>query len=246
MCEILVEIAQPRRQGDRFDAGRLCAVRQTRLHHVAGGISIAGDIEPTQASTAAAWLRGDWPRAPQPSARSAAHSAATAWSRCLRRPRARRLATPKRTALPSESPIARRGVSIGALPADREAVRIEPGAVHAGDPAIEIGDGRRSSPARSRSAVLVGAIVAARMEAQAASHGTRRHAATPQVRLNDGARDRSATSQTAVVPTSGDPAGAAGRAAFRTSFRFRAGQAEKPPRLLGDFAEVDEDQGYRE
>ena len=119
-AQILVEVAEPGRQCDRLDAGRLCTFGQSRHRRVTGGIGVAGDIEPAQASAGAAWRRGDWPKARRPSARSAARSAATAWSRCLRRRRARRLATPKRTALPRRSPIARRGVSIGALPSGRD------------------------------------------------------------------------------------------------------------------------------
>ena len=49
-----------------------------------------------------------------------------------------------------------------------KAIRIEPGAVHAGDPAIEVGDaGDHRRPGLGRQ-VLVRPIVAARMEAQAA------------------------------------------------------------------------------
>ena len=47
--QIFVEVAQPRRQRDRFDAGSFCALSQNRLHGISGGVGVAGDIEPAQA-----------------------------------------------------------------------------------------------------------------------------------------------------------------------------------------------------
>ena len=88
--------------------------------------------------------------------------------------------------------MARRGVSIGALPSRIaiKAIRIEPGAVHAGDPAIEVGDaGDHRRPGLGRQ-VLVRPIVAARMEAQAATMVHVSYSATLQVGLNDGALNR--------------------------------------------------------
>ena len=71
-------------------------------------------------------------------------------------------ATPKRTALPRRSPIARRGVSIGALPRPDG---IEPGSVCAGDPSIEIGNaGDHCRPGLGR-CVLVGPVIATRVKA---------------------------------------------------------------------------------
>ena len=47
--QIFVEVAQPRRQRDRFDAGSFRALSQNRLHGISGSVGVAGDIEPTQA-----------------------------------------------------------------------------------------------------------------------------------------------------------------------------------------------------
>ena len=83
--------------------------------------------------------------------------------------------------------MARRGESMGALSLAR---RVEPGAMRSGDPAAKIGDrGDQGRPGLGR-AVLVGAIVAARMEAQrvACSHGD--DATTAQVGFRKRARDR--------------------------------------------------------
>ena len=83
--------------------------------------------------------------------------------------------------------MARRGVSIGALPLAR---RIEPGAVRAGDTAVEIGDGgdhRRPGLGRS---IVVGPIVAARMEAQRCASVQSRNAASAQIRFRERAGDR--------------------------------------------------------
>ena len=148
-AQIVVEVAEPRRQCDRLDPGRFGALGQTSSPPRRRPDRCRGRYRAGAASAGTAWRRDARPRARPPSAWSAARSEATAWSRCLRRPPARRSPTPKRTALPRRSPIARRGVSIGALPRAR---RIEPGAMRAGDLAVEIGDARRSSPARSRSA----------------------------------------------------------------------------------------------
>ena len=71
-----------------------------------------------------------------------------------------------------------------------KAVRIEPGAVHAGDPAIEVGDaGDHRRPGFGRQ-VLVRPIVAARMEAQAATMVHVGYSATLQIRLDHGPLDR--------------------------------------------------------
>ena len=47
--QIFVEIAHPRRQRNRFNAGLYRALRENRLYGISGSIVIAGDIEPTQA-----------------------------------------------------------------------------------------------------------------------------------------------------------------------------------------------------
>ena len=71
-----------------------------------------------------------------------------------------------------------------------EAVWIEPGAVHAGDPTIEIrdaGDHRRPGFGRQ---MVVGPIVAARMEAQAATMVDAGYSAALQVRFSHCPLDR--------------------------------------------------------
>ena len=68
--------------------------------------------------------------------------------------------------------------------------RIEPGAMRAGDAAVEIGDGgdhRRPGLGRR---VCVGPIVAARMEAQAVGAVQGSDAASPQIRLHERAGNR--------------------------------------------------------
>ena len=71
-----------------------------------------------------------------------------------------------------------------------KAVRIEPGTVHAGDPAVEVGDAcdhRRPGLGRQ---VLVRTIVAARMEAEATTMVHVGYSTTLQVGLSDGALNR--------------------------------------------------------
>ena len=95
--QIFVEVAQPRRQRDRFDAGGFRALRQESPARHLRQHRRRGRYRADASSTAATWLRGDWPKAQRPWARSAAHSAATAWSRYLRRQQARR--PPRRSEL---------------------------------------------------------------------------------------------------------------------------------------------------
>ncbi|SPP92680.1 protein of unknown function [Bradyrhizobium vignae] len=47
--QIFVEVPQPGRQRDRFNADGFRSLRENRLYGISGGIVIAGDIEPTQA-----------------------------------------------------------------------------------------------------------------------------------------------------------------------------------------------------
>ena len=47
--QIFVEVAQPRRQRDRFNAGSFRTLIKDRLHGISGSVGVAGDIEPTQA-----------------------------------------------------------------------------------------------------------------------------------------------------------------------------------------------------
>ena len=68
--------------------------------------------------------------------------------------------------------------------------RVEPGAVRAGDPAVEIGDrGDQCRPGLGR-CVGIGAIVAARMKPQRAACVQSRNAASAQIRFGDCARNR--------------------------------------------------------
>ena len=110
-AQVLVEIAHPRRQGKHPQHRRVQSMPSAPSHR---RHRRRGRCRADAAPAGAEGRQGGWPRAPQPSAWQAAHSAATASSRS---PRARTsLAAPKRTAWPSRSPIARRSVSIGALP----------------------------------------------------------------------------------------------------------------------------------
>ena len=165
---------------------------RTATHRISGGIGVAGDIESAQAQREATGLRGDWPRVQRPSARSAAHSATTAWSRSPRRQQARHPLTPKRTALPSRSPIARRGVSIGALPSRTRSKPSGSSQVRC-TPVIrpvEIGDaGDHRRPGFGRQ-MFVRPIVAAWMEAQAATMVDVGYSATLQIRLDHSPLDR--------------------------------------------------------
>ena len=45
--QIFVEVAQPRRQCDRLNAGVFRALGENRLYGVSGGVGVARDIEPT-------------------------------------------------------------------------------------------------------------------------------------------------------------------------------------------------------
>ena len=132
--------------------------------------------------------------------------------------------------------MARRGVSIGALP---QAVRRKPGAMRAGDGAGKIGDGGdHRRPGLSRRTV-VRAIVAARMKPQRARIVDSLDAAIAQVGLDERARDRLRHGDQ--PPRRFRRSGGDGRAnGLWGSARFRARQPQKAPRLLGDIAEVDE------
>jgi hypothetical protein len=84
--------------------------------------------------------------------------------------------------------MARRGVSIGALPSRmRSKPSGLPGAVHAGDPASEVSD---AGDHRRPGLVLVWPIVAARMEAETATMVHASYSATSQIGLHHGAFDR--------------------------------------------------------
>ena len=96
-------------------------------------------------------------------------------------------AGPKRTACPRRWPIARRGVSTGALPRPD---RIEPGAVRAGDVALEIGDSRDHRRPGFGRGVCLGTIVAARMESQAVDAVQVRDAAFTQISFHERAGNR--------------------------------------------------------
>ena len=68
--------------------------------------------------------------------------------------------------------------------------RVEPGAVRAGDPAVEVGDrGDQCRPGLG-GCVGIGAVVAARMEPQGAACVQSRNAASAQIRFGDCARNR--------------------------------------------------------
>ena len=146
-------------------------------------------------------------------------------------------ATPKRTALPSRSPIARLGVSIGALsrrPIGSSQVRCTPVIL----------------PSRSVTAAIIAGqvsvgescvrpIVAARMEAQASDAVQSRDAAIAQIRFHDCARNRLRHGE--------EPACRFRRSGRRCSDERSpmsgsgsgSRQAEEAPGLVGDVAEVD-------
>ena len=207
---------------------------QNGLHRVSGGIGVASDIEPAQDSTTAAWRRGDWPKVPRPSARSAARSVATAWSRCLRRRRARRR-PPRRNVRRCRAGRPWLVAACRSEPCRAEpikAVRIEPGAMHAGDPAIEVGDaGDHRRPGLGRQVLVRRDSRQTRMEAQ----GCPVVHVSVMPRAADRPRRRSRQSDCEMansrLAASCDPRGA-GRAGAWTRFRFRAWQAEKAPRLV--------------
>ena len=94
--QIFVEVAQPRRQRDRFNASSFRAASNC-LHRISGGIVVASDVEPAQ-------VRGEQ------------HGREVVGRVSKPSPASTSCATPNRTALPSRKPIARRGVSITALP----------------------------------------------------------------------------------------------------------------------------------
>jgi len=70
------------------------------------------------------------------------------------------------------------------------AVRCEPGAMRAGDPAFEIGDGGDHRWPGFGRAMIVGPVVAARMEAEVSGSVQSRNAAIAEIRLYRGAADR--------------------------------------------------------
>ena len=70
-----------------------------------------------------------------------------------------------------------------------EAIRIEPGTVHAGDAMVEVGDGGDQSRPGLRGTVIVGAIVAARVKAQAVQALNVGDAAICQIGLGERACD---------------------------------------------------------
>jgi hypothetical protein len=47
-AQVFVEDTQPGRQGERLNARCFGAFGQRRQRHVAGGIGVAGDVEPAQ------------------------------------------------------------------------------------------------------------------------------------------------------------------------------------------------------
>ena len=115
--EILVEVSAARRQDDRLDPVRCRPCRLKLVHRT----DLRPDRRRERCRGDAVWPEREWLRderlkVPRPSACQADRNGATIWSRCPRRPPSRRLPAPKRTALPRRWPIARRGVSIGALP----------------------------------------------------------------------------------------------------------------------------------
>src|SRR5712675_3654929 len=70
-----------------------------------------------------------------------------------------------------------------------KAVWIEPGAMHAGDAAIEVGDAGNHRRPGLRRQVLVRSIIAARMEAQAATVVHVGNSASPEIGLDHGPLD---------------------------------------------------------
>src|SRR5262249_16742429 len=118
-----------------------------------------------------------------------------------------------------------------------KAIRIEPCAMHTGDSAIKVGDAsyhRRPGLGRQ---VLIGAIIAAWVEAQAATMVHVGYSSTLQVSRNDGTVDRTRDRK---QPSSGLlRSGRHGRTTWLCDkYRFIAWQFQKAPRLLGDLAKV--------
>ena len=140
-AQILVEVVALGRQRDRLDPGR-CARGRTvqpsrhrrpdrcRARHRAGA-----------ASPETGWRRDARPTARPPSAWSGMTQRSDSMVSMPSPAAITSRATPKRTALPRRWPIARRGVSIGALPSPVGSSQRSVSAMRAGDAAVEIGDG---------------------------------------------------------------------------------------------------------
>ena len=117
--------------------------------------------------------------------------------------------------------------------------RVEPGAVRAGDLAVEIGDrGDHRRPGLGRR-VGIGPIVAARVKAQASGSVQSRNAASAQIRFGDCARNRLRHGE--------EPACGFRRSCWhwrrsmrRLSLWLRSRQAEEASGLVGDIVEVDQ------
>jgi hypothetical protein len=81
------------------------------------------------------------------------------------------------------------------------------------------------------------------MEAQAATMVRMGYSSTPQVRVNDGTVDRTRDRK---QPSSGllRSDRYCGTSGLEDDFRFRSGQFQETPRLLGDLAEVTKVQAF--
>ena len=241
--EILVEIAERRRKRDRLDPGRARPVDRASSSRRRRPDRCRGRCRGVAAVAGTGWRRDARRRAPRRPACRAGRTEATASSRCLRRPPATSPATPKRTAWPSRSPIARRGVSIGALPrrvaeaAGSSQVRCTPVSA-----AREIGDGGDHGRPCLRGLVLVGPIVAVGVEAQALPASCKAvmprraeigfHGECRAIGCDMANRRRAAPA--ILRGASAMPTGVG-----RASRRMR--QAEEAPRFVGDVLEVDAD-----
>src|SRR6476620_7974601 len=118
-----------------------------------------------------------------------------------------------------------------------KAVWIEPGAVHAGDPSIEVGDaGYHRRPGFSRQ-MIVRPIVATWVEAEAATMVDVGYSATLQIRLDHRPFDRAGHRKepTARLLRSGRRKRTNGR---RRKLLLKTRQLQKAPGLLGDLAEI--------
>ncbi len=154
-------------------------------------IVITRDIQTGAECRGTGWRRDVPLKARPPSAWWAGRSAATAWSRRLRRPPS--LSPAVRSARGPEEIAHRPSGSFdcrlakGRLP---EAAGVQPGAVRAGEFAIEIGDGSDDCRPNLGRRVFVGAIVTAGMEAQRSGFVQRRNAASAQICFGERAPDR--------------------------------------------------------
>ncbi len=122
-AEILVEVSERRRQNNRLDPDSVCTCDQAIARAIAGRIVVTHDVESAE-------RRGN-----SMAARCAADSAATIGMRgvAIRSDRMVSMPspaaitscdTPNRTAWPRRSPIARLGVSTGALPLPSSASQV--------------------------------------------------------------------------------------------------------------------------